>query len=276
MRHLFYVLCLLGIIGCSGGIGTISDKASSNCEYASVTFIQGPLAEYVEVVKDVYPLEFIKNENSSNEYDGIVKAKFKFLKPFDVKVEVESQNAILYGTILDEKGIPLDFRLSTDSNNELETFLKKGYGEEWLLFTLPEQNQDIKDLRNILDKGRVILFKSETNGDGLNDDYTYSDSENESSEDANYEPTSTNGSTQSDSDCEKYIKGYERFVDRYIQILKKYKANPTDMSLISDYTEMVSEAEEWSSKAVDCSGDARFAAKIVEIQLKIANAASGL
>lgn len=32
-------------------------------------------------------------------------------------------------------------------------------------------------------------------------------------------------------------------------ILKKYKENPTDTSILSDYSEMVSEMVDWSDKA---------------------------
>ena len=45
------------------------------------------------------------------------------------------------------------------------------------------------------------------------------------------------------------MKDYEAWVDDYIEIIKKYKDNPTDMSILSDYTEMMSEAAEWTEKA---------------------------
>ena len=44
---------------------------------------------------------------------------------------------------------------------------------------------------------------------------------------------------------------YEEWVDDYIEIVKKYNNNPSDMSILSDYTEMVSEMTEWTDKADD-------------------------
>ena len=52
-------------------------------------------------------------------------------------------------------------------------------------------------------------------------------------------------------DWKQFIQDYENWMNRYIDFMKKYNANPTDMSLLADYLSLVSEMSEWSEKADD-------------------------
>ncbi len=47
----------------------------------------------------------------------------------------------------------------------------------------------------------------------------------------------------------QFLKEYNEWVDDYIVLLKKYKANPTDATILSDYTEMMNDLTEWSARA---------------------------
>ncbi len=49
----------------------------------------------------------------------------------------------------------------------------------------------------------------------------------------------------------KFLEEYEKLVDDYIIMLKKYKDNPTDMSVLADYTKMVSDLASWTKRADD-------------------------
>ena len=56
--------------------------------------------------------------------------------------------------------------------------------------------------------------------------------------------------TNNDSDeWKEFLKDYEEWVDDYIVIVKKYQENPADMSVLTDYSEMVSDLAEWTDKA---------------------------
>jgi hypothetical protein len=72
------------------------------------------------------------------------------------------------------------------------------------------------------------------------------------------------------------LEGYEKFMNDYIEVLKKYKEDPNDAALMGEYTTLMSEASQWASKTGDCSTDPAFAAKFSAIQMKIATAASGM
>lgn len=53
----------------------------------------------------------------------------------------------------------------------------------------------------------------------------------------------------------QFLKDYEAWVDDYVNIVNKYKQNPTDMTILADYTEMMSDMVEWSSRAEDIQDD---------------------
>jgi hypothetical protein len=77
------------------------------------------------------------------------------------------------------------------------------------------------------------------------------------------------------SECDEYLAGYEKFMDNYITILKKQQADPSDMSIMEEYMSIMTEGTEWASKTPDCT-DMEFLGKLMEIQMKMANAASGM
>lgn len=49
----------------------------------------------------------------------------------------------------------------------------------------------------------------------------------------------------------EFLTDYETWVDDYIAVVKKQKENPTDMTILSDYTKMVTDLTEWTEKADD-------------------------
>ena len=52
----------------------------------------------------------------------------------------------------------------------------------------------------------------------------------------------------------QFLQEYEAWVDDYISIVKKYKENPTDMTILTDYMEMFSHLTQWSQKADKIQG----------------------
>lgn len=93
------------------------------------------------------------------------------------------------------------------------------------------------------------------------------------------EASSDNNST-SNEDWRQFLKDYEAWVDDYIAIVKKYKDNPADMSILSDYTEMVSEMTNWVEKADkieleldDTDAALEYSAELLRIAAKLGEAA---
>ena len=55
--------------------------------------------------------------------------------------------------------------------------------------------------------------------------------------------------SSNDEEWKQFLNDYEKWVDSYVDILKKYKEDPTDMSILSDYATLTQQAAEWSEKA---------------------------
>ena len=81
--------------------------------------------------------------------------------------------------------------------------------------------------------------------------------------------------SSNNAECDEFLEGYENFMDNYIVILKKSKADPTDMSIMTEYMSLMTEASEWTSKTPDCT-DMEFLLKLSKIQMKMTAAAAGM
>ena len=53
----------------------------------------------------------------------------------------------------------------------------------------------------------------------------------------------------SNYDWKQFLKDYEEWVDSYVILLNKYKNNPSDLSILTDYIEQIEKLDEWSEKA---------------------------
>ena len=59
--------------------------------------------------------------------------------------------------------------------------------------------------------------------------------------------------TEANTEWKQFLKDYEAWVDDYIELLQKYNENPTDLTILSDYNQMLSQVEEWTEKADEIS-----------------------
>lgn len=266
------LLASILVTSCKGNDQDELDKTISlpdppkDIKYVGVQLIDGPLSEYLEVVEGEYLLELEKNEDKYLlGYDGQMKVKFRFLKSIDVKAGsgYNSFGPSLLGDVQDEQGKPLDFTLEANSNEDLARFLKRGSGEEWITLNISGQGgcDNAEDAAKQLEeykKGKKIRFNSEIVEEKFDSDSSSSSESNDLS--------------SSSGDCDEFLEGYEEFMDNYVAILKKYKNNPSDMSILSDYTSLTSEAQEWATKTAECANDPKYASKLSAIQMKIATA----
>lgn len=87
-------------------------------------------------------------------------------------------------------------------------------------------------------------------------------------------------SASDNSQWKQFLKEYENWVDDYIKLVKKYAENPSDMSILSEYTKMAADAAEWAEKADKIESElndpkiaAEFSAQLAKIAVKLAQAA---
>ncbi len=94
-------------------------------------------------------------------------------------------------------------------------------------------------MKQLLALALFLVFVLSLSACGSNDTPSVNDSPN----------SVVSDSTSDNEEWRQFLKDYEEWVDDYIEIVKKYESNPTDTSILSDYTEMVSEMADWSERA---------------------------
>lgn len=60
---------------------------------------------------------------------------------------------------------------------------------------------------------------------------------------------SSSSSAASTEAWKQFLKDYEAWADSYVEFMKKYKENPSDLGLIGDYGNWIAETAEWAEKA---------------------------
>ena len=78
--------------------------------------------------------------------------------------------------------------------------------------------------------------------------------------------------TTIDPDFKAAMDSYEKFFDEYVAIMKKYKENPTDMSILTDYAkymgqyaDMMQKLEDWENEDLNAAETAYY----VDVQARI-------
>jgi hypothetical protein len=62
-------------------------------------------------------------------------------------------------------------------------------------------------------------------------------------------PTPINGDDTTSADWREFLRLYEEWVDEYIEFMEKYNADPTNLSLITEYLELTIKMLEWVEMA---------------------------
>ena len=84
---------------------------------------------------------------------------------------------------------------------------------------------------------------------------------------------SENDDNISTTDCTTFAKEYGEFVDAYIVIYKKYMKDPSNVSVLSDYTDMLEKMNKMTGhkERKDCSNDATYNNEILKHTLRLTN-----
>lgn len=71
-----------------------------------------------------------------------------------------------------------------------------------------------------------------------------------------------------------YLVDYEKWVDDYIVVLKKHHENPSDLSILSDYSKMVQETAEWAERSEKIQSDIEDTSEMLEFSSELLKIAS--
>ena len=89
----------------------------------------------------------------------------------------------------------------------------------------------------------------ENQDDVLQDDIELTDeTENDQDMDVSEDDIGSTDETSSSDEWNEVLDDYEAYVDDYIAIIKKQKADPSDMSIMTEYQGLMQKGTEWSTK----------------------------
>ncbi len=245
------------LISC-GGSKEINVKLNS-------TSIKGGLSDYFNVVEGTYKVTADEKYTGAafpNHYQ--IKVQFK---RNDKAFDFDAQSVLklvggfnLYCDLLDEQTAPViqadrGGMITQGGSDGVEALASLKSGEiGWVIYHFSGEPVIMKKVKYFSidsESGKNLLRSSNS-------------------------PTSANIGNSStvlgSVDCDQFIKDYSDFADSYIKLLKKYKANPTDTSILTEYSEAAQKAMNLQKDATNCN-DPKYAKKLMEIAIKIAQAA---
>jgi len=229
------------------------------------TDVKGDLSDYFTVADGIYKLvQGEKYTDYSNDppkgfYHYSVKVKIERTEEefdFDA-IDLERRGYLsLVCDLFDESGTPVitadrEGMRTQGRNSEDRAMVSLKPGESgWAIFSFVANKEEMS---------KVKKFEVSSNVD-IGQASSISDFSSEIDD------------SESSTDCDQFIKEYTAFVDSYIMLMKKYKANPTDPSILIEYSDAAQNAVDMQSNASNCT-DPKYASKLMELANKIAKSA---
>jgi hypothetical protein len=223
--------------------------------------ISGDLSDYLQIVDNEYEI--------TDDWGGNLSIKVKAIKAL-TEEEMKDKDFEISASLLGDNGMPVsgtgNFVIEYSSKDKLISLLKKGTGEEVI-----QLNAGLGDYKaeEHADKSKKFTVSSSIKA---KEETSVTSSESTDNSSASFDETASSEST---TDCDQFIADYEDFVNSYVTVLKKYKANPTDISILTEYTQMAAKTVTMQTDALNCT-DVKYAAKLMKLNTKLANAAIDL
>ena len=251
---IFGAILIASVIFTSCGGGN-KEKTSNEIEITpkSVT-LSGALSDYFEIVAGKYKLVIGETNQELKVQVKRTDKEFDFDAPYLAELGYFKVKA----SCLEESGAPVSGFDDASGSDFEKIFGLKTDETSWITFSFNGENTAKIKLFEISSEAKLAMEEmKEVKGAELGSSSSDVDQSNSSS---------------SNVDCEQFVTDYEEFVNDYIRVLKKYKANPSDTSILTEYTELAQKAAEMQSQASDCT-DPEYATRLLELSNKIAKAA---
>ena len=120
-----------------------------------------------------------------------------------------------------------------------------------------------------VEESQISFFENTTS-----DEKEIDEDSSEKSIDISSEPIKSSSPSKNvlGADFKKAMDSYEEFIDEYISFMKKYSKNPTDFSLLADYsnymnkyTKVMEDFEEWEDEDLNSAETAYY----IEVQTRV-------
>lgn len=219
MAMVLTVLMMLGLIGCSTN--------NADTEQAITGTWKVDAIEYEGSKFTVDEWNTLEGEDLSEFYIVLKDGGKAYIYDGygDLVNWLKADNTIM---IDDEKGEIIDGLICFEYYGE-KLYLKKASDDQ----QIPEEPEDEEDADDEFTQEPVVTTTSTTELASATTTATLPEAEKPSNDDG----------------WRDFLQDYEAWVDTYIAFMEKYKADPTDLTLLGDYTKMMSEMSEWSLKA---------------------------
>jgi hypothetical protein len=240
------------LTSCGGGN---KDKTGNEIEVTPKSVnVTGALSDYFEIVEGKYKLAISESSQELKVQFKRTDEEFDFDAPYLAGLGYFKVKA----SCLEESGTPVT-GFDDASGTDFEKIFGLKSGEtSWITFTFYGENAEKIKMFEINTEAKLAMDEmKEVKGAALG---------------SNSSDGGESSSASSSVDCDQFIKDYSDFVDSYIKLLKKYKANPTDASILTEYTEAAQKAADMQTNASSCT-DPKYATKLMELANKIAKAA---
>lgn len=253
----FLVFISLLLIGCS--------TKNSSLKIIHPKDVEGPLNGYIEIIDEPYTIEFEKCDSEDKEgYISFITLKIKIKKPLDFEIPDDKTKGtwnlgLLFFDKLDSKPMNIKFGLAESDYGDFKNFLKVGYGIKKIKIYGPigikNKDQFISELQSLNDKVSILTLNFDQIGNSIN---AFDDKPN------------------AKISCNQLLARYEKIVENYFVVLRKYQGNTMDRSMMPEYVSLMCEIDEWNENVEDCAASKTFATKIDVIKSKLNNISHGL
>jgi hypothetical protein len=257
MRYLFLCFAMITMYSCDNNDAPSTPTTPPTPIVAlgqlqpQSTEISGELGQYLQIVDKAYEIE-------GNNKEWSLTLTVEAIKPTGPINTGGWMCAEMSLTLLNDNGMPISgFSPATmfEGNNELRNILVSGSGQAFLKFKDYEPKADslIKTVaKSFMISGRPLTDHIDSAQVSKTETTTVGEEE------------SSSNSTSVASSCEQWLNDYDSWVTKYIAFMRKYKKNPADMSMLSDYSRLTSEMTKWTKGNSDCD-DAVSIARMTEI-----------
>lgn len=250
------LVALMIFTGCGGGISEIAVDLKTKD-------VKGDLSEYFKVADGSYKLlRTGKEANIDGKYLYQIKVQVKRTeKKFSFNsVDLAKEDLFkIICSLYDVKEVPVitaaleGFNEQGSNSEDAALAALKPSETGWAIFSFWGDKETMNKVKNIQVGSYLKLGQDENNT-------------------ATSSGKTENDTTSDKVDCDQFFNDYKAFVNSYIKLLKKYKANPTNPTILNEYTEAAQKATEMQSNASSCT-DPKYVSKLIELNNKLAQAA---
>jgi len=279
---MFSLISMSLLISCGGS----KKNAETGKLKPEKTEISGDLSDYLQIVDNEYEI--------IDDWGGKLSIKIKAVKKMS-EIDFKNKDINLSISLLGENGMPVsgtdELELDYSSDDKLINLLKKGSGEEVIMFKSllggykAEEHAD--KVKKFSVSSTIIEKEVEVENNSSSNSKSSSNSDNSTTDNDNSATSTDNTNSASNENWDEALASYEKYTDDYIALIKKMKKlkGKTDnssvmetASLMTDAIKLSQDAQEFGSKMEDAKSDLTPTqlAKYMKIQLKLTAAIAEL